>query len=407
MPSPHQDSSVSVDCLYVAIELSKSNWKLAFTTKPGKRIRVVDFDPQHCGQISLELTKAKKNLGLERDCPVVSCYEAGRDGFWIHRLLTKLEVINLVIESSSLEVDRRQKQRKTDRLDVRKMLYSLRRYHQGETCALRPIHVPSPEDEDLRNLQRSLQSTRKEKRRISSRIKSLLFAQGIRLEIINSELETFLDQAKTGDGRKLGKHLVNRLKLDFQRLQFCITQIRDLETQRAELLRPVGSASPQASDSGDSASEIADRLLDLCGIGGETAWTLATELFAWRQFRNRKQLAALVGLTPTPFSSGQLNREQGISKAGRGELRALLVEVSWLWLRYQPESRLSQWFQKKVKGQGKRVRRIAIVALARKLLIALWKYSMQGEIPDDAKFKTPQQKRRLPKTRSLGAVAMR
>lgn len=403
MSSTHVNSTQFDSCLYVSIELSKSNWKLAFVTVSSSKFRLVDLKAGDFFRLESEFIKAKQHFGLALDAPVVSCYEAGRDGFWIHRKLTSIKVTNFVIESSSLEVDRRQKQRKTDRLDARKMVFALRRYHhQAEQSALRPIRVPSPQDEDLRNLQRCLQSVRREKRRLMTRIKGLLFAQGICLEQIDSDFESFVDHAPTGDGRDLGKYLAQSLKLDFQRLQLCVSQIRDLESQRAKLIRSANQDTPQQVTS-DSV-EVADRLLDLRGIGAETAWTLSTELFSWRQFRNRKQLAALVGLVPTPFSSGQLNREQGISKSGRSELRALLVEVSWLWLRYQPESRLSRWYEQKVRGQGKRVRRIAIVALARKLLIALWKYSMRGEVPDNVIFKTDQQKRRLPMTKSLGGA---
>jgi transposase len=307
---------------------------------------------------------------------------------------------NHVIESSSLEVDRRSKQRKTDRLDVQKMVWALVRYYRGERAALRVIHVPPAEDEDVRNVQRGLQTIRNDKRRINNRIKGLLFAQGIVLGDIDSRFLERLDAFRTGDGKPLGEHLRKRLSMEFERLKLCVCQIRELEEQRAEWFRQANLEASKCS----YRQQLADRLLELCGIGMETAWTLATELFSWRGFRNRRQLGAVVGLTPTPYSSGHLNREQGISKAGRGDVRRLLVEVAWLWLRYQPQSELTRWYLRKVAGQGTRIRRIAIVALARKLLIALWKHCVAGEVPRGARMKSPTQKRRVHKTASLGAM---
>ncbi|MDV6030541.1 MAG: IS110 family transposase [Phycisphaera sp. RhM] len=195
-------------------------------------------------------------------------------------------------------------------------------------------------------------------------------------------------------------HLRKRLQLEFTRLKLCVCQIRELEEQRAELFRQANAAADQCA----SRQQNADRLVEHCGIGVECAWTLSTKLFSWREFRNRRQLRAVIGLAPTPYSSGALNREQAISKAGRGDVRSLLVEVGWLWLRYQPQSDLARWFREKAGGQSSRMRRIAIVALARKLVIALWKYAMQGEVPGGAKFKSPSQKRRHRKTASLDAV---
>lgn len=223
------------------------------------------------------------------------------------------------------------------------------------------------------------------------------------MEKIDSRFEAKLADLQTGDGKPLGEYLRRRLRMDFSRLKLCVCQIRELEEQRAKLFREANDKAEQCA----LRQQIADRLIELCGIGAECAWTLSTELFSWRQFRNRRQLGAAVGLTPTPYSSGNLNREQGISKAGRGEVRSLLVEVSWLWLRYQPQSDLARWYREKVREQGSRIRRIAIVALARKLLIALWKHAMHGEIPPGAKLKTALQKRRQRKTISLGEVELR
>lgn len=384
--------------MFIALELSNSQWKLAFaaTRSSGVRVRNVAAGDLQAFEHEIRLAKAK--FRLPDDAPVQTCYEAGRDGHWIHRALLAVGIDNFVIESSCLEVDRRQKQRKTDRLDAIKMVHALVRYCRGERTSLRVNHVPSIADEDVRNLQRELQTIRTDRTRINNRIKGLLIAQGIRLSTIDASFSKQLSKLTTGNGEPLGEHLAARLQRDFARMQLCVAQIRELEKHRAELFRDARKASEKAA----ARQQIADRLIELRGIGVEGAWTLSTELFAWREFANRKQVGAVVGLAPTPYSSGKLDRELGISKAGRGELRSLLVELSWLWLRYQPNSDLTRWYRRKVAGQGSRVCRIAIVALARKLVVTLWKYAMRGEIPGGAKFKTDQQKRRLSLTASLG-----
>lgn len=392
------DSTTIDSTVFVGMELSSSQWKLAFSATSVSRVRIRNVAAGDFGAFEREIALAKAKFHLAEDAPIQACYEAGRDGHWIHRALLGAGIDNFVIESSCLEVDRRQKQRKTDRLDAIKMVHALVRYCRGERSSLRVNHVPDTEDEDIRNLQRELQTIRTDRTRINNRIKSLLVAQGIRLASIHADFPSQLAEMTTGDGKPLGEHLSARLQRDFVRMQLCVAQIRELEKCRAELFRQAARACEKAA----ARQRIADRLIELCGIGVEGSWTLSTELFAWREFANRRQVGAVVGLTPTHYSSGNLDRELGISKAGRGELRSLLVELAWLWLQYQPQSDLTRWYREKVAGQGSRIRRIAIIALARKLVVALWKYAMQGEIPGRAKFKTDQQKRRLTLTPSLG-----
>lgn len=398
MTATRFDSTVIDSTLFVAMELSNDCWKLAFAATSRYRVRLRDIPAGDLRAFDREIALAKSKFGLEENARIQTCYEAGRDGHWIHRVLLSLEIHNFVIESSCVEVDRRQKQRKTDRLDATKMVHALVRYCRGERTSLRVNHVPDAEDEDIRNLQRELKTIREDRTRINNRIKSLLVAQGIRLTSIDAGFPLQLAEMKTGDGKPLGRQLEERLHREFARMQLCVAQIRELEKERAELFRQAMRAGQKAS----ARQQIADRLIELCGIGVEGAWTLSTELFAWRAFTNRKQVGAVVGLTPTPYSSGKLQRELGISKAGRGQLRSLLVELAWLWLRYQPQSDLARWYVAKVAGQGSRIRRIAIVALARKLVVALWKYALQGEIPGGVKFKTDKQKRRFALTPSLG-----
>lgn len=398
MTATEFNSTLLDSTLFIAMELSNDLWKLAFSATSSSRVRLRNIPAGDLRALEREIRLAKAKFCLGKEAPAQTCYEAGRDGHWIHRALLAVGINNFVIESSCLEVDRRQKQRKTDRLDATKMVHALVRYCRGERTSLRVNHVPDAEDEDIRNLQRELQTIRTDRNRINNRIKGLLVAQGIRLASIDANFLSRLTQMTTGDGKPLGQHLAAQLRREFERMQLCVAQIRELENERAELFRQAFKAGEKAS----ARQQIADRLIELCGIGVEGSWTLSTELFAWREFANRKQVGAVVGLTPTPYSSGKLQREQGISKAGRAQLRSLLVELAWLWLRYQPKSDLTRWYRQKVAGQGSRVRRIAIVAMARKLVVALWKYAMRGEIPGGAKFKTDQQKRRLPLTASLG-----
>lgn len=398
MAATKLDSTSFKSTLFVALELSHQSWKLAFLSPEAGNVRVRNVAARCIGQVEAEILLAKEKWGLPEETPVQTCYEAGRDGFWIHRVLTAMGICNIVIESSSLEVDRRSKQRKTDRLDAEKMVRVLARYCGGEKSALRSVRVPGAEDEDIRNLQRELNALRQERTRNNNRIKSLLCAQGIVLERIDRQFPLWIKSVQTGHGQPLGETLRRRLLREFERMQLCVRQIREVETQRASLIQTAIRQEAQA----DKRAVIASRLMDLCGVGVEAAWTLSTELFAWREFENRKQVAAVVGLVPTPYDSGERTRDQGISKAGRGDLRALLVEISWLWRRYQPTSKLSRWFADRVGETGTRVRRISIVALARKLLIALWKYAMWGEIPEGARFKSDTQKNRFRLTGSLG-----
>lgn len=400
MTATQLDSNQLDSTLLIALELSSDTWKLAFRVTGSSRVRLRNVRAGDLELLENEIALAKQKFKLHDEASVQTCYEAGRDGHWIHRALVAIGIDNFVIESSCLEVDRRRKQRKTDRLDATKMVHALVRYCQGERTSLRVNHVPGFEDEDIRNLQRELQSIRAERTRSNNRIKGLLIAQGIRVNKIGADFCSLLENAATGDGKPLGTFLKGRLIREFERMQLCVSQIRELEKCRGELFRRAAKSSQDIA----TRQQVADRLIGLCGIGPEGAWTLSTELFAWRNFRNRRQVGAVVGLTPTPFSSGKLDREQGISKAGRGELRSLLVELSWLWLRYQPGSDLARWYREKVAGQGSRVRRIAIVALARKLVVALWKYAMRDEVPVGVKFKTDRQKQRLSLTPSLGVA---
>ena len=302
-----------------------------------------------------------------------SCYEAGRDGFWIHRYLLEQGINNVVIDSASIEVNRRKRQVKTDSVDVQAMLRLLMRYWGGESKVMSILRVPSVEDEDQRRLNRERGRLIKERGAHSARLKSLLVAHGVRLEINKGFLKQ-LSQQKSACGYELGEELKAELEREYERFR--------LVSEQTKLLEDTQKRRVKSADKG-SLHQI-QQLMRLKGVGWQSSWILVMEFFAWRDFNNRKEVGACAGLTPTPYSSGDSEREQGISKAGNRRVRSLMVELSWLWLRYQPKSALSSWFEKRYAHGGKRMRRIGIVAVARKLLIAIWRYLKDGLIPEGA-----------------------
>jgi transposase len=306
----------------------------------------------------------------------MSCYEAGRDGFWLHRYLLSKDIENLVVDSASIEVNRRAKRAKTDRLDMAKLLTMLIRYDYGEKKVWSVVHAPSPEAEDKRHLHRQLATRKVDRTRHINRIKGLLAGQGVRMPVGTDFLER-LDKVRLWDGSALPKGLRARLEREYTCLQFVNQQIKELETERTEAIRT----------SDDPSVEKVRQLIRLRGIGDNSAWLFVMEFFGWRKFRNRRQVGGLSGLTPTPYQSGDESQEQGIDKSGNCPIRAMTIEISWGWLRYQPQSELSLWYQRRFGHGSKRMRKIGIVAMARKLLVAFWRYLEYGEIPAGAQLK--------------------
>lgn len=359
--------------LYVAFELSWGTWKMAFTVGAGQppRIRSV---PARCTRLVLdEIKKAKLRFDLPADTPVLSCYEAGRDGFWIHRVLAHEGIHNIVVDSASIEVSRRKRRAKSDRLDVVKLVSMLIRWHNGERKVWSVVHVPTAADEDRRQLHRELIELKSERTELANRIKGLLAGLGLNI-VVCDKLPARLEKLRQWDEAVLPPALKARILREFERWQLVVRQINELERQRAREIRE--DSSPQG--------EQTRRLMRLKGIGANGAWLLVREFFGWRQIRNRRELASLAGLAPTPYDSGGSRHEQGISKAGNRLVRWMMVQLAWGWLHHQPNSELSKWYQRRF-GEGKsRVRKLGIVALARKLLIALWKYLETGELPAGA-----------------------
>lgn len=363
--------------LYMAFELSQTKWMLGFTIGFGQRPRLRSIAARDLAALQTELRLARERFELTEDTQVISCYEAGRDGFWLHRYLLSMGVSNLVVDSASIEVNRRAKQAKTDKLDLGKLLTMLMRYEAGEKKVWRVVHVPSPQVEDHRHLHRELADLKAQRTQHTNRIKGYLSNQGVCLEV-RDDFPELVEHQRLWNGEPLPAGLQARLLCEYQRFQLVQQQIKALEAERRETIRH--STQPEA--------EQVRRLLRLRGIGINCAWLYVMEFFCWRAFRNRREVGALAGLTPMPHRSGEEDHELGISKVGNRHIRAMAIEIAWIWLRYQPNSELSRWYQRRFGTGSKRLHKIGIVALARKLLIAIWRYLEFGTVPTGAVLKS-------------------
>jgi transposase len=363
--------------MYLAFELSMTKWKLGFSTGFAQKARIRNITGGDLKQLNQEIREAKKRFGLPVSSQVVSCYEASRHGFWLHRWLESSGVENRVVDSSSIEVNRRARRAKSDTLDVQKLLTMLMRYEGGERKLWSVVRVPTIEQEDARHVHRQWRTWRRERTRLTNRMKGLLASQGIRISGRPDLSDSSLERMRCPDGRPLPPGLAARLRWEWESLEFVNKQMRCLQREQRKQLK----------QSDDASMEQIQRLMMLRGIGRTGAWVLVQEFFSWRRFRNGKQIGALAGLTPTPFQSGADHREQGISKAGNCHIRAVATQLAWGWLRHQPNSRLSLWYKRRFADGGPRARKVGIVGLARRLLIDLWRYLDTGLLPEGAELK--------------------
>jgi len=395
MTATHDTHSTTATAptLYLAFELGWNTWNLAFTTGMAQKPRLRPMTARSLEVLRAEIQAAKKRFGLPEDAPVASCYEAGRDGFWLHRYLAAQGVANVVVDAASIEVNRRFRRAKSDGLDVAKLLTMLIRWHGGERTLWSVVKVPTVADEDRRQLHRELLALKRQRTEHSNRIKGLLAGYGLSV-IVDEEFPERLEGLRQWDGSAVPEELHRRLSREFERWKLADRQARDLDNERARKIRSTETF----------AVEKVRKLLDLGGIGENSAWLFVMEFFAWRQIKNRRELGSLAGLTPTPYHSGESEREQGISKAGNARLRTMAIEIAWGWLRYQPESELSQWYRRRFGAGNTRLRKVGIVALARKLLVALWKYLEQDELPAGAVVSAWEKKLngRLPAEKQVG-----
>jgi transposase len=351
--------------LYIAFELGAKKWLVVFGDGRRKSRQVMAAGETR--KLLELIERARQRFQVKPGMAVVSCYEAGRDGFWLHRWLQEHGVQNLVVDSASIEVNRRLRRTKTDRLDAEKLLSQLLRHCAGERV-WSVLRVPTAEEEDIRRTERERQRLVKERGAHLTRMESLLVLHNIRgMPRAVGKLRRWLQD------RALGRALKDELLRELQRLELLERQVKEVDKQSAVLPGPMGRQQAQ--------------LQSLRAIGPVGAKTLVTEVFGWRSFGNRRQLAGCAGLAPSPYRSGEMNVDQGISKAGIKRLRPIMVELSWAWLRYQPGSELARWYARRFGHGSKRMRRIGIVALARKLLIALWRFLQDGVVPEAARLK--------------------
>jgi transposase len=342
----------------------------------GQAPRIRTIDAGELADLREEIDQAKRRFHLPHEAAVRSCYEAGRDGFWLHRYLASLGIANQVVDSASIEVNRRAKRTKTDRLDAAKLLTMLIRYHTGEETVWSVVHVPSVEAEDLRQLHRELCNLKVSHTRHANRIKGLLAGQGVALRLDRDFLSS-LPMIRLWNGQPLPPGLTARLEREYATLRSVEHNIDELEKERDTLI--------ETSDV--PCVTMVRQLMKLKGIGPTSAWLFVMEFFGWREFRNRREVGALAGLTSTPYQSGGEARDQGISKAGNRRVRAMALEIAWGWLNHQPESELTRWYYETFGEGGQRRHKVGIVAVARKLLVALWRYLETGEIPAGAVLK--------------------
>ena len=356
--------------LYMSFELGDKHWQISIGD--GKHgVSHYSVDAGHTDEVADCIAKAAARFQTNRKAKVHSCYEAGRDGWWLHRWLIKLGIDSIVVDPASIEVNRRARRAKTDRLDGEKLLAMLLRHHAGEHV-WSVLREPTLEDEDARRAHRELQRLTHERIAHTNRIGSLLVLHNLRPSVViggrdwPAWWECHRDQ--------VAPSLRAELEREATRLQLVKQQVKTIEATRSRELA-------------EGKQPLVAQLARLRAIGAKGAWVLVKEVFGWRHFANRRELAGSLGLVPTPYASGDSEIEQGISKAGNRRARSMLVELAWGWLRLQPGSALTRWFNRRFAAGGKRMRRIGIVALARRLAIALWRYLQTGEIPRGARLK--------------------
>ena len=360
--------------VYLSIELSVSSWLVAARLPGVEKSRLHRLEGGDAVGLlrAIAELRSKASAKLGSTAEVACCFEAGRDGFWLYRLLTAHGISTYILEPTSILVNRRAKRAKTDRLDAEGMLRVLATWLAGDRRVCSMVRVPTPDDEDAKRPHREREQLVHDRQRIENRIEALLFTQGIRARPSLRSCERDVAALRTGDGRALPPLLRAELDRLRRRLVLVLELIRELEVDRAQ-------AQQEAAITDKMVGKIT-ALQRIRGIGENFAAVLTREVF-YRSFDNRRQLASYVGITPMPYQSGGMDRDRSISRAGNPRARTTMIQLAWLWLRYQPDSALALWFRERVGKLLGRTRRIAIVAMARKLLIALWRYVETGAVP--------------------------
>jgi transposase len=369
----------NLGAIFVSLELSRSAW-LITSLSPGGGEKMSKHSVS-AGDVAALLArfsglKQKAFARTGNSFRIIIIQEAGLDGFWIHRVLQSKQMESHVVDAASIATSRRRRRTKTDRIDGETLVRTLLAYKRGEPRVCAMVRAPTPDDEDNRRLCRERKTLTTERVQHVNRIKGLLFSQGVSgYEPLRRNRRQRLDELRTGDNRPLPPHLKAQIRRELDRLELLLEQIKAVEAERDALFAPVATS--------EATPAPPAMLVGLKGIGSEFAAVLWSEgLF--RSFANRKQVAAYAGLAPTPWQSGAVAHEQGVSKAGNPRLRTTMIQLAWLWVRHQPHSALTRWFQERVQRNGGRLRKTLIVALARKLLVALWKYVNSGVVIEGA-----------------------
>jgi len=378
MRADHPDTPAGCEyaTVYIAFELSKSKWYLGIMLPGADKMSRYRINGGDLAALSGILSKMRAKAEQQgKPVRILSCYEAGFEGHWLHRWLSDNGIVNYEIDASSIEVNRRARRAKTDRIDLAQLMRAFLAYLRGEPGVCSMVRVPTPEDEDRKRRTREREQLCKERTIHTNRINGLLHGQGIRdVNPLKRSFLSDLEQMRTGDGRALPQYLKDEIRREHERLLLVHKQIKALETSNMAAYRAPAKGSVEAK---------AVQLAQLRAIGPNFAQGLTNEIF-YRDLKNRRQVGSCVGLTDTPYDSGASRRQQGISKAGNHRARKLAIELAWLWLRHQPDSELSRWFHDRVGNVKGRIRKIAIVALARKLMVALWRYLQTGLVPTGA-----------------------
>jgi len=389
---PAAPTGAEATTLYVAIEISRKSWVVGLKSPLGEKIGLHTLDAADVASLKglLEQHRSRAEQSLGRGIEVRVCYEAGYEGFWLARWLQQeMAIETVVLDPASLLVNRKAKQRKTDRIDAKKMVRALLAYDRGDAAVLSRVRVPSVEEEDRKRLLRERQRLVKERTALTNAIKALFKLHGVfGLEPRAAGFDVAFAAVTTACGEPFPPRACQEIERLAERLGLVMRQIEAIEAERDAAVHRAAADAPHhagtAAGSGARADASIAALTRLKGIGANDATLLTHEVF-YREFRSRRELAGWAGLAPTPWASGDVERDQGIGRDGPAWIRAQLVQMAWRWIRFQPDSALSRWFQARTAGARGRMRRVMIVALARKLLIALWRYAHTGLVPTGAR----------------------
>ena len=382
------ETTTSVRKLHVALELSSKKWVLAFSDGSARPPRVKEVDGNDRDAVQRAIATMRRAYKLSAAAPVVSVYEAGRDGFWVHRWLDSVGVANWVVEPSTVSEKSKGRRPKTDKLDAKKLLSQLVRVARGEQDVWRAVRTPSEAEEDSRRRARERHTLVTERTRVTNRVRSLLVLHGVRVDRIDKITPTHLESLSRWDGTPLPPNAKCEITRCLELLTLVRGHLAAIEQEfKAEAKRAAQTSKNSERNDAPSALAKLHALLALKGVGLRSANVLVGE-FGWREFRNGRQVGALAGLTGTPDDSGSRVRDRGISKAGNRRVRGVMIELAWLWIRHQKASAITQWYERQIAaGQRKRSKRVAIVAVARRLLVALWRYWNNGVVPTGAAMK--------------------